>query len=97
MPDYGEPWFTDGIVYNRIGDYAEFCDDGMAIRAVSCVNACAGIEDPESRIGKLIESELNLDQLVAAVIEIDPSSKYLDLAVKHVQKLARELKPKTGE
>ena len=98
MPDYGEPWEPeDGVsdIVNRHGnhacDWCSFSDDTLRDRAISCVNACAGIDDPESRIGKLFEHEMNLEQLAAAVIELDPSSKYLELSVKRVQKLAREL------
>lgn len=60
-PDYGEPWTTCGPICKLdianadnewVGDTR---DPDIAARAVACVNACAGIRDPEKVIPLMVE------------------------------------------
>lgn len=54
---YGEPWYA-GINYMDTCDgiaVAEIHDDELAFRAVACVNALAGVEDPAAYITGLRE------------------------------------------
>ena len=73
-----EPWFSDSehvgsSVSARLNDgwFAAKClgPDRVenARRIASCVNACAGMEDPEVEIGKLIEQR---DELLSSMNEI---------------------------
>lgn len=53
--DYGEPWEMDGTdIVDRHGDVVSetlYCHDDEG-RIIACVNACAGICDPEKVVAK---------------------------------------------
>lgn len=55
-PDYGEPWrvvpLADGGIASRDG--SQIVDKlGKSHRAISCVNACAGMADPAAEIAAM--------------------------------------------
>lgn len=58
---YGEPWVFDGgdVLHNEGGTVAEVYDDifsSVGERIVACVNACAGIDNPESALAAAREA-----------------------------------------
>lgn len=52
-PDYGEPWDYDIEYDMALTKNGSVCD---ARRAVSCVNACAGMADPAAEIQAMLEA-----------------------------------------
>lgn len=62
--DYGEPWKVDsargvrcesgGVICYPLGSREE--EQKLAVRIVSCVNACAGMTDPANEIKKMREA-----------------------------------------
>lgn len=101
MSKYGEPWFkacgTGGeaqvLKYSlelvttlapTNGKHEE------ATRIVQCVNACAGIEDPEKEIADLRAQNISLLSLLADIRAAagDPSGRLMqDELVEHIRKL----------
>lgn len=61
-PDYGEPWtyVNDGTFYDiedRNGDAVSMAlDEDHYHRAIACVNACAGMDDPAKEIEGMREA-----------------------------------------
>ena len=72
MEDYGEPWvISDGdvvgdrnlnfVVHHNWGDY--LFDLEKMKRAVTCVNAMAGIEDPVKFIAEVREAQVHISKI----------------------------------
>lgn len=59
IPDYGEPWreqtvsFIPGTIEDRDGNVVNALK--QKLRAIACVNACAGMADPEKEITAMRE------------------------------------------
>lgn len=86
-----EPWSATGIDIEAGGEYiADFscpeltaeAEAGNAARAVACVNACVGIEDPGTTIPKLIAALRSLVKRADTSELADGSS--LDTLEAHV-------------
>ena len=56
---FGEPWSSGaGVVNDKNGDcriYGDVNDINSIERAITCVNACAGIEEPGKKIPLALE------------------------------------------
>lgn len=97
---YGEPWRTmappNGGVLLRMGQ------DDLTLQSVQifpkekgerikeCVNACAGMEDPEKEIADLRAQNTSLFRLLADIRAAagDPSGRLMqDELVEHIRKL----------
>lgn len=59
MTDYFEPWYFDVVNGIHDRDRGSLSDEDM-IRAVSCVNACCGIEDPERVVPLLVAAAVSM-------------------------------------
>ena len=87
MTDYGEPWdrsndeFNEPVISDRnVIPKAECYDEKEADRIISCVNACAGIEDPERVVPLLVE-------LAAAAEPYTGVSKAIDTVLHEIAAL----------
>jgi len=58
-PDYGEPWtsIVDRIYCRLPSMVAEFLTEREKERAISCVNAMAGVPDPATAMARLAQLE----------------------------------------
>lgn len=67
-PDYGEPWYIARgtrrtVICNPGGSGADFDREDDAQRAVACVNALAGAQDPAAEIARLREALNSFDAI----------------------------------
>lgn len=83
-PDYGEPWTTAGAHFavncRKESVSKLFFESRDRDRIISCVNACAGIEDPEALIPLLVE-------LAAAAEPYTGVSKAIDTVLHEIAAL----------
>jgi hypothetical protein len=99
-PDYGEPWkFSQGepCIESRDDDAVLTgidyeIDDAKIQRAVSCVNACAGMTDPSEEIAKLrIETQMLRGMIKAMQQKRDEANAKLNAAEECLQKMIRSV------
>lgn len=93
-PDFGEPWtrsFTNAFKINT-GELRHF-ECGWRDRAISCVNACAGMSDPAAEIQALREAVKEagdaFEDLISLLPDVPPwAHTEATLALSKLQSLA---------
>lgn len=101
MSEYGEPWFkacgTGGeaqVLKHSLELVTTLAPTNgkheEATRIVQCINACAGLEDPEQEIAGLREQNASLLRLIADIRAAagDPNGRLMqDELVENIRKL----------
>lgn len=78
VSNFGEPWWVkSGVVFDKEGNQKYTGNDKM--RAAACVNACAGMKDPEAEIDALRECA---EQLQSFMLSDYPESCWPDALAK---------------
>jgi hypothetical protein len=80
-PDYGEPWSADemlgphghSVLYafdsTRLADFRDKDHARQARRTFACVNACAGMADPEKEIAAMRDAIKSADHALTDLVE----------------------------
>ena len=81
-PDYGEPWSADemlgphshSVIYafdsTRLADFRDKDHVRQARRTFACVNACAGMADPEKEIAAMRDAIKSADPHPPSVFSV---------------------------
>jgi hypothetical protein len=105
MSKYGEPWRADN--FNRCGAGCSadepfldcrIIDDGDLERAVACVNACEGIENPQEWVEGMRDRIAELEKLLRDIHDMLPkivsASQWKRVAVQLQAQIAAALEGK---